>query len=156
MTQKNSLAQQAMQTLDATGENVMSHFLYHARRSESEDALWQHSDTETLHDGSFVSLVPSTNLKPAAKYLFAWIDDHDEPQIAARPASGDTPPPPPEPSLHLVQWPSTETIQKNAYQRAAKAASEKLQPDSDTPQPPVVRPHLPSPCGHGFLCPRPA
>ena len=116
-----SLAQQAMQTLDELGETALNYFVYHTRARISEDTLWQYQCTEPLYDRSMVTL--ATDARDNRSYVFAWFDQAGEIQTAQRPASHEDVPSAPEPSQHLMQWPSTEDIQKHALERAMVEAA---------------------------------
>ena len=130
MTQNNqALAVQAMETFDEMGEKAMAHFVYHARRFESQANLWKNGNSEMLTDQSFITLSSSHDHSP--HYLFSWLDADNQPHITTRPASGEKPPQAPEPSHHLMQWPTTEDIQKYALEKAMAEAAQIILPDTD-------------------------
>ena len=123
------MAQHAEQIFDELGEAAMTHFLYHALQTPSTDTLWQNAITATLSDRSFVSLVQDNHDKN--QYLFNWLDDDQLPHVKVRPATNIETTPAPEPSHHLMQWPTTEDIQRYALTRATAQAAQVVNPDSD-------------------------
>ena len=135
MQGNQSLAQQAMQIHDELGETALNYFVYHTRARISEDTLWRHQCTEPLYDHSMVTL--ATDARHNRSYVFAWFNQTGEIQIAHRPASHKDAPPPPEPSQHLMQWPSTEDIQKHALERAMAEAAKINDPNADANNQPL-------------------